>query len=222
MHAKYIPPTEVSCDYLCSYLNSLLQLGCMGVEEVIKGKAPMLMEPVIEKTRSSSSCLPWPAPPPGWVALSVDGSYCAEDGAAGSGMVLRDDKGGVIFAAYRRIYHCNEVLEAELHAIMEGVSLAIQQSNRPVQLQSDCLAALSALSNDSLDRSAYGHLLAEIKGLLENRVFVRVKVSRDQNKVAHCLANYGRSGDSTVCWLNQSPPFISELVAKDCNSVSLE
>ena len=105
---------------------------------------------------------------------------------------------------------------------MEGVSLAIQRSNRPVQLQSDCLAALSSLFNDSLDRSTYGHLLAEIKGLLENRVFVRVKVSRDQNKVAHCLANYGRSGDSTACWLNQSPPFISELVAKDCNSVSLE
>ena len=54
----------------------------MGVEEVIKGKAPILMEPVIEKTRSSLLCLPWPAPPSGWVALSVDGSYCAEDGAA--------------------------------------------------------------------------------------------------------------------------------------------
>ena len=96
---------------------------------------------------------------------------------------------------------------------MEGVSLAIQRSNRPVQLQSDCLAALSALPNDSLDRSAYGHLLAEIKGLLENRVFVRVKVSRDQNKVAHCLANYDRYEDNTACWLNQFPFFISELVA---------
>ena len=49
-------------------------------------------------------------------------------------MVLRDDKGGVIFVAYRHIYHCNEALEAELHAIMEGVSLAIQRSNRLVQL----------------------------------------------------------------------------------------
>lgn len=62
--------------------------------------------------------------------------------------------------------------------------------------------ALSALSNESLDRSTYGHLVAQIKGLVENRVFIPVKVSRDQNKVAHCLANYGRSEDSTACWLN--------------------
>lgn len=36
-HAKSIPSTEVSCDYLCSCLNYLLQIARMGVEEVIKG-----------------------------------------------------------------------------------------------------------------------------------------------------------------------------------------
>lgn len=63
-----------------------------------------------------------------------------------------DDKSSVIYAAYRHIFHCNEALEAELHAIMEGVSLTIQRSNLPVQLQSDCVVALSALANESLDK----------------------------------------------------------------------
>ena len=95
---------------------------------------------------------------------------------------------------------------------MDGVSLNI----------SDCTVALAALANGSLDNSAHGHLLREIKGSMDNRVFVSVKVSHDQHRVAHSLANYGRSRDSIACWLNQPPPFISELVAKDCNSVIFE
>lgn len=67
-------------------------------------------------------------------------------------MILRYDKGDVIYAAYRCIFHCDEALEAELHAIMEGVSLAIQRTNLLVQLQSDCAVVLSALANESLDK----------------------------------------------------------------------
>lgn len=77
----------------------------------------MLMEPPAKQIHPTPPCLPWPAPLAGWVALSVDGSFCAEDGAGWSGMILRDDKGGVIYAAYRRIFHCNEALETELHLI---------------------------------------------------------------------------------------------------------
>lgn len=84
-HAKPIPPTEVSCDYICNYLNSLLQIARMGVKEVIKGKFHMLMEPPSKQVHPSPPWLPWPAPPPGWVVWSVDGSFCAEDGAQGRG-----------------------------------------------------------------------------------------------------------------------------------------
>lgn len=78
---------------------------------------------------------------------------------------------------------------------MEGVSLTTQHSDRPVLIQGGCAVALAALQDGSMDRSAYGHIIAEVKGLLENRVFNEVKISREQNRVTHCLANYGRSGD---------------------------
>lgn len=70
------------------------------------------------------------APPPplgldcpiyGWLIFQADGS-------AGSGMILRDDKGAVIFAAYKRLYFCNDALEAEIHVIMEAIDLAIQRT----------------------------------------------------------------------------------------------
>ena len=37
--------------------------------------------------------LPWPVPSPGYVALSVDGSFQASDSSAAAGMVLQDHEG---------------------------------------------------------------------------------------------------------------------------------
>ena len=95
---------------------------------------------------------PWPNPTQGWVAFSVDGSFNAHDGRAGTGMILRDDKGKMIFAAYRRLFHCNEALETEIQAMLEGLSLALERSSLPIQLQSDCVVALKVLTDESLDR----------------------------------------------------------------------
>uniref|UniRef100_A0A8I6Y9J3 RNase H type-1 domain-containing protein n=1 Tax=Hordeum vulgare subsp. vulgare TaxID=112509 RepID=A0A8I6Y9J3_HORVV len=137
-------------------------------------------------------------------------------------MILRNASGGVIFAVYRKLFHCNDALEAELHAILEGIKLTVEHSNSTIMVQSDCVLALKAISDASLDRSTYDHMIREIKFLLSDRVFVSVQNSRDQNRVADCLANFGRCGDSTSCWLGQAPPCVSDLVAEDYNSVNLK
>ena len=92
--------------------------------------------------------VPWPRPPTGWVALSVDGSFSSHDGRASAGMVLRNGDGTTIFAAYRYIFHCNDAFEAEIHAIMQGMALAIQHSDMPVIVQSsDSSNALATLTD---------------------------------------------------------------------------
>ena len=103
--------------------------------------------------------------------MSVDGSFCQEDSSAGSGTIMGDDKGFVIFAAYRCLFYCNDTLESELHATKEGIDLAIHQTHMPVLIQSDCSNTLSAIMDRSLDKSAYGHLISEINLLMEDRVF---------------------------------------------------
>uniref|UniRef100_A0A453MDT0 RNase H type-1 domain-containing protein n=1 Tax=Aegilops tauschii subsp. strangulata TaxID=200361 RepID=A0A453MDT0_AEGTS len=100
-------------------------------------------------------------------------------------MVLRRENGSMIFAAYRYIFHCNDALEAKIHAIMQGMALAIQHSDCPVIVQSDSSNALAILSSDNLSWSAYGHLAAEIKAHMVVKKFVSLKVSRYQNRVAH-------------------------------------
>ncbi|KAI4982518.1 hypothetical protein ZWY2020_023010 [Hordeum vulgare] len=168
------------------------------------------------------SARPWPPPASNVVALSVDGSYNHVDGTAGSGMILRDDKGTVIFASCRKLFHCNDAIEAELQAMKEGLQLAITHSPFSVVLQSDRAVAIKMVTIDSFDRSAYGHLVLEIKSFLLDRKVSLLKVSRKQNRVAHCLANFGRCGDSTACWLGRPPPCITMLVAEDCNSIHME
>ena len=98
------------------------------------------------------------------------------------------------------MFHCQDALEAEGSAIHEGMSLSIQWSELPILVQSNSSIAIAAFTDDSLDRSAYGHIIVEIKKLLNLRGFVPLKIERNQNRIAHCLAYIGRSGDSTPCW----------------------
>ncbi|XBI32156.1 hypothetical protein VPH35_055639 [Triticum aestivum] len=135
-------------------------------------------------------------------------------------MVLRDSMGHIIFSAYRAIFKCNDSLEAEIHAIMQGMALAIQHSSLPVVVQSDSTEALSCLLNRGLERSAYGHLVSEIKELMSGRKFYPQKISRSQNRVADRLANYSRTESTTAVWLTSAPPCIEEIWPIDCNNVT--
>jgi ribonuclease HI len=82
--------------------------------------------------------LGWSIPPTGWVKLSIDGSYKPDDGSAGCGMVLRDENGHVIFLACRYVPRCIEAVEAELWACHEGLELALERSQLPIIVESDC------------------------------------------------------------------------------------
>ena len=53
--------------------------------------------------------------------------------------------------------------------------------------------ALTCLATEALQRSAYGHLVMEIKYLSGIREFIPQKLSRVQNRVAGRLAKYSRT-----------------------------
>ncbi|SPT16230.1 unnamed protein product [Triticum aestivum] len=211
-------PAETSKTFLCSYLSSIRNAANLTTEQIIRGKSPLegALHPVVPPDT------PWQPPPPGWLALSVDGSYSAEEGSAGAGMILRENLGSVIFSSCQLLFYCNNVLEAEIQAIKSGMSMAIEWSNLPVLVQSDSMVALSSMTDASLDKSANGQLVRDIKNYMLQREFKPVKIVRSQKMVSHCLANYARTAHSTVCWLQRPPPFIHNLVLADCKPVTLE
>uniref|UniRef100_A0A8I6XFA2 RNase H type-1 domain-containing protein n=1 Tax=Hordeum vulgare subsp. vulgare TaxID=112509 RepID=A0A8I6XFA2_HORVV len=110
--------------------------------------------------------------------------------------------------------------EAELHATMQGMSLALQHSNLPVIVQSDSSEALSSLRGDGL--VPRGHVVAEIKELMKDKEFISPKLTRDQNRIGDSLANYSRLECTTAVWLDLGPPCIEDLLSLDCNSLIMK
>ncbi|VAI39663.1 unnamed protein product [Triticum turgidum subsp. durum] len=105
---------------------------------------------------------------------------------------------------------------------MQGMALAIQHCNLPIIVQSDSVQALLSMTGESLSRSAYGHLVAEIRLLLGEREFVPLKIKHEHNRIVDCLAVYSRTERTTAVWLGQGPPCIEELLPLDCNPMNME
>ena len=101
-HDKLLPSIVGSQRFLCSYINTLRDIRSLPTDQILKGKKPLLNTgaslPYIS-VKEKSPINPWKKPPPGWVKLMIDGSFCKEDGSAGTGVVLRDESGNVIFSA---------------------------------------------------------------------------------------------------------------------------
>jgi hypothetical protein len=70
---------------------------------------------------------------------------------------------------------------------MEGLALAHQWSELPVLIQTDCAEAITVMKCTGKNRSAYGHLIDEIKHLLNIRDNVLMKIERGQNWRKHQL-----------------------------------
>ncbi|VAI92535.1 hypothetical protein VPH35_132053 [Triticum aestivum] len=120
-------------------------------------------------------------------------------------MILRDNDGNIIFSACRSILHCSGPLQAELLACQEGLSLALQWSTRPIDIEMDCMDAIKLIKSPTLDRSPHRMIVQDIKMLFGERDISIAHVSRNQNVVSHTLAVFGRSEGRTTVWLRSGP-----------------
>jgi hypothetical protein len=129
----------------------------------------------------------WKRPPDlGEAKLNVDGDFRLE--GAGTGMVLRDHHGLVIFSACRALTTCRDATEAELQAIEEGLRLAIHWTRLNFILETDCAEASELIKETTPNTSVYAFGISAICELLRERDIKIVKVSREVNVVNHELA----------------------------------
>jgi ribonuclease HI len=151
-------------------------------ENILKGKMVVLdvaCKPSSAVCQLKLPMQPWKPPDSEWVKLTIDGSFKTEDGGAGSGMILRDSNGNIIFSACRNLLMCNNALEAEGQACLEGLELALQYSQLPIIVDTDCVQLVAMVSDSSPDRSSLVHLISEIKRLSsQSRSCKFVKVDR--------------------------------------------
>ena len=214
VHNKAPPPMEVSCSFLTNYLDSLIGIKSNLAADPSKGKSLMsygAIRPLMDKSADPK----WAAPSFGFVKLNTDGSL-AEDGSAGAGMVLRDERGAIIFSSCRQLFHCRDALEAELCACMEGLSFSIQRSDLTVQVEMDSLMAVKLIQASDIDRSVYSSVIKKIRYLLSLRDFCITHVNRSQNKVSDSIARFARLEGRTMTWIGSGPTAAMELATTDC------
>ncbi|XBI39831.1 hypothetical protein VPH35_124520 [Triticum aestivum] len=202
-HAKKPPPAEASRRFLHGYINSLLCIQQHPHADMIKGKMVVLPpQSTLRPQKEAKEERAWSAPRPGFVKLNTDGSYVMASGASGGGMILRDDRGEIIFSTCRELRTCDNALGAELAACKEGLELALHRTELMIVVELDCAEAVTMITRRMEDRSVFCGLVQEIKELVAgaDREVSFISCSRTQNKCSHELASYGRKTPRTAVW----------------------
>jgi ribonuclease HI len=136
----------------------------------------------------------WAAPDVGWVKVNIDAGWCAADATGGVGVVVRDEKGAVLFSEWKTIAGCSSAEEAEVLACLDGLRYLAAHPHQRGILETDCARVVAVLLSSDEDRSAHWCLFQEARALLNMLLEVKVcEVSRVSNRVAHELAQLGKS-----------------------------
>ena len=86
-------------------------------------------------------------------------------------MVLQGDLGSIVFNACIYIGDCEDILESEIMAMREGISLALQWISLPIDVESVCMEAVSMVNNVDHNLSKYSFLIRDIKHSMGERDF---------------------------------------------------
>jgi hypothetical protein len=173
-----------------------------------KGKKPIYTDKAAAAI-SNGTKQKWEAPNEGMIKVNVDGAF-GENGDAGFGVIIRDDRGAVILSAWGVIH--------EFFACREGVKLAARWSPQPAIVESDCLTTVKYLQSPSTQRSLSAFILAETLQAAEGLPSIRFQhVGRDKNRVAHELAQLARMLSHSAVWNIRVPVCVEQIVAQDCN-----
>ena len=104
-------------------------------------------------------------------------------------MVLRDHEGTIILSSSRHLISCNDIFEAELLAIKEGLSLALQWGILPIDLESDCLEAVMMIKGGATNKSKYAFIIRDIVSSLGQRDSCVAHTRQNCNIVRPCLVH---------------------------------
>jgi ribonuclease HI len=219
-HDKPCPPIEGSRRFLVSYLNSLLLIKQFPAADITKGKMVINLDQGFKKAGPKIDGRKkvrkrWEKPNRGEAKLNVDGAF-TRDGA-GTGMVLRDQAGEIIFAACRSLRQCSSATEAEILAIEEGLQLSLFWTPLKITVESDCVEAVELIKEGTPNTSAYAFRINTIRELIRERDVSVLQVSREANMVSHELAKLGRVQARTEFWLRDAPQEIAMAMNLDCN-----
>ena len=156
----------------------------------------------------------WLKPKYGYVKLNVDAGFDSDTLAATFGAVIRDHRGKFIAAANEKMDLCFDSFTAEAIAVRFGLNLANTVGCSKVEVNSDSVKVVNALSQ--------GYSSSVASSIIDDCYFMSLGFShviydhcnRERNRVAHELARLARFSSPSV-WMDNAPNEVIPLLVND-------
>lgn len=209
-------PTEGSVSFLSGYWTTLSSIKQGGAED-LKGKATV-SKLTDTRARIPAKCR-WQAPASGWIKINTDGAFSEASGEAGIGVIIRNHLGQVILSGWKYIDKGGSVEQVEALACREGLALAAEWAPGQVIVESDCSTVIKYLACPDAQRSPSTFIIRA--ALEEARKLLKVEfrhIGRDQNGVAHELAQMAKHLRHSAVWRERVPVCVEQACAHDVNS----
>jgi ribonuclease HI len=137
----------------------------------------------------------------GTFKINVDAAFDPVSGDAAVGIVIRDWQGSLKLTSWHTLSHCRDAEEAEALPYLEGVHMALRWPEIPMILESDCQTMVVKFHIKGCDRSALWNVFAEMHDVGRQLCKLEViKISRDQNNMAHELARFASRSRECQCF----------------------
>ncbi|XP_024178198.1 uncharacterized protein LOC112184155 [Rosa chinensis] len=105
----------------------------------------------------------WSRPPRGRLKINIDGSFCADTGSGGVGVVVRNYEGTCMATFARTVQYAQSAIHMEAEALRAGLLIAIHQDWKEIEVESDCVNLVNALHVDGDDLSDIGRILDDCR-----------------------------------------------------------
>ncbi|XP_020158792.1 uncharacterized protein [Aegilops tauschii subsp. strangulata] len=134
----------------------------------------------------------WEPPEDGWIKVNSDGAVSRHGEKGGGGAVLRDHHGAVLAGGCHHFPLIADPEAVEVLACRRAVQMAVNLQVQRAHVELDSKAVVQMLNQPSLNLSAVGPWVQDIKEMLNSMMEFKVSwVGRFGNVAAHKLAKVG-------------------------------
>jgi ribonuclease HI len=158
----------------------------------------------------------WKKPPSGKVMVNVDAGFDENGGCGSVGAVIRDSSGGFLAATHSFVRHLVDAPMAEAYALKEGLMLAQRIGCNKLIIQSDCMEVVQIMQGGGFSANSAAPIYDECNNLWSGFQEITIEhCNREDNLVAHTLAQRARSLRQNCIWDDDPPSCIIDGLAND-------
>ena len=156
------------------------------------------------------------SPTAGTWKLNTDASFIPSMWESAVGFIVRDYRGLVAVSGGNRLPSCKDPEEAELAAILHGLSVVSKIYLGPLCVETDCASILALLDFKLHNQSTLFPLVTDSRDLMKMFSEVTIKaVRRSSNNLAHELAALARIHGDYKC-IGDVPLTLKPLLMENC------